>query len=107
MDASGSRKVSPAETTVYTLRATNKFGTTNVQTTMMVLPRVVINSFVVKPTIMLKPGEPVTFTWDVDNAVSVFIDGGIGPRPAKGSLTNAGPIATTTYTLTAIRPTPR
>ncbi len=102
VDATGSRKVSPAETTVYTLRATNKFGTTSVNTTVEVLPRVKINSFEVKPTLIKKPGEPVTFTWDVDNAVSVFIDGGIGPRPAKGSLTNAGPITTTTYTLTAI-----
>ena len=102
VDLTGNRKVTPAETTLYTLTATNKFGVINVQTTIEVLPRVKINSFTVKPTTILKAGEPVTFTWDVDNAVSVFIDGGIGPRAAKGSLTNAGPLTTTTYTLTAI-----
>jgi hypothetical protein len=102
VDASGNRNVNPTDTTTYTLNATNRFGTTTVQVTVEVLPRVVINSFTVQPTSILRPGQPVTFTWDVENALSVFIDNGIGPRPAKGALTNAGPIATTTYTLTAI-----
>jgi hypothetical protein len=102
VDASGSRPVTPDDTTVYTLTATNRFGTTSVQTTVTVVPRVVINSFKVQPTLITRPGEPVTFTWDTENAVSVFIDNGIGPRPAKGSLTNSGPLVTTTYTLVAI-----
>lgn len=100
--ASGTRNVNPTATTIYTLTATNRFGSTPVTTTVTVVPRVVINSFVVQPTTIKNPSEPVTFTWDVDNALSVYIDNGIGPRPSKGSLTNAGPLTTTTYTLTAI-----
>ncbi|MBM3796222.1 MAG: hypothetical protein FJW31_19670 [Acidobacteria bacterium] len=102
VDATGSRQVSPTQTTTYTLTATNQYGETKLVTTVEVLPRVKINTFTVRPDLIKNPGEPVTFTWDVDDAVSVFIDNGIGPCPAKGSLTNAGPVTTTTYTLTAI-----
>lgn len=99
---SDSARVSPTETTVYTLTATNKFGSTRMTARVEVLQRVKINLFEVKPTRILKKGEPVTFTWDVDEAQFVVIDGGVGQRPSKGSLTNAGPIATQTYTLTAV-----
>jgi hypothetical protein len=59
-------------------------------------------SFTVTPSTIERPGQPVTFTWDTSDALSVHIDEGIGPRPDRGSLTTAGPVRTKTYTLTAI-----
>jgi hypothetical protein len=102
VDASGTRSVSPTQTTTYTLTATNQFGSSSARATVEVLPRVRIISFTVTPEVIKAPGEPVTFRWETENAQYVFIDGGIGNRPANGSLTNAGPIRTQTYTLTAV-----
>ncbi|MFN7922819.1 MAG: OmpA family protein [Bryobacteraceae bacterium] len=101
VDPNGSQKVTPANNTVYTLTATNDFGTSTMQATVEVLPRVKIVSFTVTPTTIRQPGEPVTFKWETMNATHVSIDGGIGPRTPNGTLTNAGPQQTQTYTLTA------
>ncbi len=102
VDASGSGKVTPPVTTTYTLTAVNQFGTSTMQATVEVLPRVRIITFTAVPATINAPGQPVTFTWQAENCLYVFIDGGIGTRPCTGSLTNAGPIATQTYTMTAI-----
>lgn len=102
VDATGSREVSPATTTTYTLTATNRFGSASASATVEVIPRARIVSCTVNPTVIRTPGQPVTFTWATENALYVFIDGGIGQRTANGSLTNAGPIRSQTYTLTAV-----
>jgi hypothetical protein len=102
VDPSGSRAVTPPATTTYTLTATNASGSVTADATVTVVPPVRIISFTAVPNRITRPGQPVTYTWQTENAVSVFIDGGIGPRPVNGSLTNAGPVRTQTYTLTAL-----
>ena len=99
---SGSGDVMPATTTTYTLTATNGFGTATSTATVTVIPRVKVISFTANPSTITKPGAPVTYTWTTENAVEVFITEGIGLRSPNGSLTNAGPLKTTTYLLTAI-----
>jgi hypothetical protein len=102
VSATGSRQVTPAQTTTYTITATNRFGSSSAAATVEVIPRARIVSCTVNPTTINKPGQPVTFSWQTENALYVFIDGGIGQRAASGSLTNAGPIRSQTYTLTAV-----
>jgi hypothetical protein len=97
----GSAVVQPSTTTTYTLTAVNDFGQTTAIATVVVYPRPRILSFTVNPT-TATPGQPVTFTWETEGADYVFISGGIGNRIASGSLTNAGPTSTQTYTLSAI-----
>ncbi len=99
---SGSGDVMPNTTTTYTLTATNKFGQSIANTTVTVIPRVKVISFTANPSTINKPGTPVTFAWTTENAAEVFITEGIGSRSPNGSLTNAGPMKTTTYQLTAI-----
>lgn len=100
--ASGSGDVMPTTTTIYTLTATNKFGASTATATVNVIPRVKVISFTANPSTINKPGTPVTYSWTTENAVEVFITEGIGTRSPNGSLTNAGPLKTTTYLLTAI-----
>ena len=101
--ANGSSVVSPTTTTTYTLTATNRTGrSVTADATIAVGGRAQILSFTVAPTTITFPGQPVTFEWRTSNATQVFIDGGVGPRPLNGSFTNAGPVKTQTYTLTAV-----
>lgn len=48
----------------------------------------------------IKPGENVTLRWDVSNAKTVAIDGGVGKVPPAGSV-QVSPGKTTRYKLTA------
>lgn len=98
----GSGDVMPATTTTYTLTAINKFGRSVANATVNVIPRVKVISFTANPNLIKTPGAPVTFAWTTENAVEVFITEGIGTRQPNGSLTNAGPIKSTTYLLTAV-----
>jgi hypothetical protein len=97
----GTRSVSPATTTTYTLTATNIFGSTTGTATITVYPKVRILSFTATPN-PAKPGDIVTFTWRTENAVEVFVVDNIGLRDPNGSLTTGVPAVTTTYTLTAV-----
>jgi hypothetical protein len=101
VQASGSSTVNPTQTTTYTLTAKNKFGTTTATARVTVYPKVRILSFTGTPT-TIKSGQPVTYQWSTQNATEVFISEGIGPRALSGSLVNAGPVRTTTITLTAL-----
>ncbi len=101
VNASGSVQVQPATTTTYTLTATNDAGAITAVTTVTVFPKPKVLSFTANPS-RITIGQPVTFTWSTSDADSVFISGSIGNRIPNGSLTNAGPQSTTTYTLTAI-----
>jgi hypothetical protein len=58
-----------------------------------------INSFSASPTI-LTPGDSSVIAWDVVNADTVTISGGIGTVGLSGS-TEVAPTSTTVYTLTA------
>jgi len=102
VSSSGTRLVSPATTTVYTLTATNSSGSVTASVTVTVtqptaLP--VILRFSVYPTSII-PGDSATLQWQVGGATSVSIDQGIGAVPPSGTQW-ISPAATGTYTLTA------
>jgi len=111
----GSRAVTPAVTTVYTLTATNAGGTASATTQVVVsgiptptptptptpgpgsLP--IIISFSASPP-AITSGGTATLSWSVSNAISVTIDQGIGNVGLVGNAP-VSPAATTYYTLTA------
>jgi hypothetical protein len=115
----GSRAVTPAVTTVYTLTATNAGGTASATTQVMVsgiptptpsptptptpmptpasLP--IIISFNANPP-AITSGNSAMLNWSVSNAISVTIDQGIGNVGIVGNAT-VSPTTTTYYTLTA------
>ncbi len=96
----GAVEVSPAETASYTLTARNSFGEVSTSVTIGVVQPVRILRFTATPTELTDVGRPVTLAWATENATSVTITAGVGPRPVTGSLTLR--IAEdTTYTLVA------
>lgn len=101
VDLSGSRVVTPAQTTTYTLTATNSRGPVTCQVTVNVSPVGVaprIIAFTAAPT-TITVGQSSTLTWNVENATSVEITG-LGTVAATGSAP-VSPTTTTTYVLTA------
>ena len=97
----GSKTVSPAETTTYTLTA--KGGNTKyakVTVTVAEGSRPTINSFTASPATIVK-GKASTLSWDVSDAKTVTIDNGVGKVNSKSGSVNVKPNATTSYMLTA------
>ena len=101
VSGSGSRTVSPTETTTYQITASNGFGVVSETVALTVNPAmpVVINTFQVTPESVVA-GESALLSWDVANATSISIDQGVGAVPASGDLA-VTPLVTTTYRLTA------
>lgn len=101
--ASGSKAVAPTATTTYTLTATNACGTSTalVKVTVCTGPPT-INFFTVDPT-TIAPGDQAILTWNVNGAVSVQINQGIGNVSSVGQVP-VSPNSTTSYTLTATNP---
>ena len=99
----GRRQVSPTETTIYTLTATNdagkRFDTVKVVVKEEIVNLPVINSFKASPS-EIKPDESATLSWDVSDATSVTIYPGIGKVALRGTK-EVSPAETTTYTLIA------
>jgi len=103
--ASGTSVVFPNKTTVYVLTAESDCCVVNRSLTIQVaqypvplyLP--VVNLFNIYPSSIYK-GESALLQWDVANADSVHISGGIGNVPSSGSL-YVSPENNTIYTLTA------
>lgn len=104
----GSRTVSPAVTTTYTLTATNSAGSITATCQIMIVgapstPSVagqpLVLSFTANPS-GITAGSSSTLSWNVSDATLVTIDQGIGTVGTTGS-TIVLPAATTTYTLTA------
>jgi len=98
----GTRIVSPATTTDYTLTAINGSGSVTASTTIAIgqptsLP--VILRFSVYPTSII-PGDSSTLQWQVGGATSVSIDQGIGAVPPSGTQW-ISPATSRKYTLTA------
>ncbi|MBA3974084.1 MAG: hypothetical protein C0504_07700 [Candidatus Solibacter sp.] len=62
-------------------------------------PKVAVTKFTATPS-RVKPGEPVTLTWQAQNADSVEISGIGGVNASSGSV-QVTPAVTTTYTITA------
>ncbi len=104
---SGSRVVTPAVTTIYTLTAADAAGKTVSVTVQVVVSGTpspggdlpVINSFSATPP-GISSGGSATLVWNVSNATSVTIDHGLGSFASAGS-TVVTPSSTTTYVLTA------
>ncbi len=107
----GRRAVEPIEgETLYTLTATNVFGTTS-RTVRVVaafptptptppppLPQILL--FSVEPAVVLQ-GEPVSISWNVEGTESVQISGVPDALPATGSNFRIVPNATTNFVLSA------
>jgi len=98
----GTRQVSPTETTTYTIKATTEAGSVDatVEVIVEVPPEMpIINYFEASPS-EIKPDESATLSWDVSDATSVTIEPGIGAMALTGTR-QVYPAETTTYTLTA------
>jgi hypothetical protein len=101
----GTRVVSPAETTTYSLKVKNIFGKEESLSVRVFVQNVpeedlpVIHYFVPTP-ININVGESSTLTWSVSDATSVTIDDEIGSVALTGIML-VSPTKTTTYTLTA------
>ena len=98
----GTRAVSPTETTTYTLTATNDAGSVDATVEVLVeevnLP--VINSFEASPN-KISAGEYSELSWSVSYATSVTIEPRIGKFVGLTDTIEVSPTKTTTYTLTA------
>jgi hypothetical protein len=97
----GSTGVTPAQTTTYTLTASNKFGQATASVTVTVTGSAgapLITSFTATPS-SITAGASSTLAWTVVNATTVTISG-LGAVSATGSHV-VSPTQTTTYTLTA------
>jgi len=109
----GTRAVTPAATTIYTLTASSSAGSATATTQVVVagtstptptptptpatLPT--IDYFAANPQIITAGGS-TTLGWNTSNATSATIDNGIGSVSIAGT-TVVAPAATTNYTLTA------
>ncbi len=96
VQTSGCQAVQPADTTTYTLTATNAGGQSTASATVTVLPGAAVLSFTASPA-TIDPGQSSTLTWTTKNATGAFITG-VGFVPVNGSV-QVSPAATTTYTL--------
>ena len=100
----GTQDVKPAQTTAYTLTATNNFGTvTSMATVTVTAPPPPVNptitSFTANPPTSPSPGSAVVLTCLAQNASRVTISG-VGDVDANGHIT-VNPQTTTTYTCVA------
>ncbi|MDO8670161.1 MAG: hypothetical protein Q7O66_01865 [Dehalococcoidia bacterium] len=100
VDINGSRPVSPTEATNYILTVSNAFGRSVTATvSTKVLSLATVTSFAAKPP-SIGLGGSSSISWQIEGAVSVSIDQGIGTVEAKGAK-SVSPTKTTTYTLSA------
>jgi hypothetical protein len=91
--------VTPAETTTYTLRATNEAGSVTATATVTVRRPPVITYFAATPA-AINAGQSTTLNWEVAGATSLSIAPGVGAVSGGAGVT-VSPTSTTTYTLTA------
>jgi RHS repeat-associated protein len=105
VERNGSILVSPAETTTYTITATNPGGNTTDSAT------VTVNDPKAPPTVNfsatplgIEQGRSSTLAWTSYNASVAHIDNGIGAVEPNGSIP-VSPEHTTMYTLTVTGPT--
>ncbi|MDR1813030.1 MAG: OmpA family protein, partial [Candidatus Fibromonas sp.] len=100
VQASGSRKVKPTESTSYTLTAIGDGGTqtstVEVEITSGPVPTII---FTANPGVVQK-GQAATLTWQVNDATEVSIEG-IGTVQASGSR-KVKPTENTVFTITAV-----
>jgi hypothetical protein len=102
LNANDCATVRPEMTTTYTLVATNAAGEIRGNVTVNV-GQVRVLSFTSNPVFSQAAGDPVTLSWQTENATSVVIvSNELGPQtlPPSGTLVTR-PISNATYTLTA------
>jgi OmpA family/K319L-like, PKD domain len=95
----GTQDVMPAQTTTYTLTASNSAGSVTATATVTVTQSAKITSFTANPPVSPAPGSSVVLTCLATNATSVTIAG--AGTLVNGSVT-VQPQVTTTYTCTAV-----
>ncbi|MHB8085661.1 MAG: hypothetical protein ACYDHZ_07535 [Dehalococcoidia bacterium] len=95
---SGNQLITPAQTTTYTLTASNTSGILTKSFVVTVNPPIVAE-LTSSPT-NIGVGQSATLSWNVSGADSVSIDQGIGQVPPSGSRV-VTPYSTTSYDLTA------
>jgi hypothetical protein len=96
----GSSTLSPADTTTYTITATNPYGQVSATAAISVIKPVRILSFAANPAQLAKAGDPTTLTWTTENATEVVLTG-VGTVVANGSRSVTPASDVTVYTLTA------
>jgi uncharacterized cupredoxin-like copper-binding protein len=94
-------------TTTFTLTATNASGNSvtapiTVTVSPASIPQVVV--FAANPS-TINSGQSTQLCWQVNNATTINISGGVGSNLAANSCQTVSPTTTTTYTLTAINAT--
>jgi len=104
LPTSGSRVVTPTQTTTYTLTATGPDGATSVAAPVTVTVTTAqasrILQFSLNPT-TISGGGSSQLCWNVEGATTVTITPGIGTVKAVDCVT-VSPTSTTTYTLSAV-----
>ena len=104
LNANDCATVRPTTSTTYTLTATNATGRIQANVTVTV-GQVRILSFTSDPVFSTNAGDPVTLSWQTQNATSVVIVGNeFAPQTLQPNGTTVTPITNTTYTLTAYGP---
>ncbi|MFA5399841.1 MAG: hypothetical protein WC169_09075 [Dehalococcoidia bacterium] len=101
VSSSGSKTVTPTETTSYTITAVNDAGSSTTTAKVTVNPSgpPTIASFTASPASITSGGSS-TLSWTVSGATSVTINQGVGTVSTSGTR-SVSPSTTTTYTLTA------
>lgn len=101
----GTQSVSPTATTVYTLTATNRGGTSQSSATVTVNPAEpndpapTVTACVASPATSPGPGSPVTISYTAANATAVSFSPAVSGATVSGPVT-VSPQATTAYTIT-------
>jgi hypothetical protein len=105
----GTRAVTPNDTTMYTLTATNRFGTSSAQTTITVnvppvqpppLSNPTLTACAASPATITTTGGTSTISFTQTNATAVTVTNFAGNVPLNGPIT-VSPTQTTTYVFTA------
>jgi outer membrane protein OmpA-like peptidoglycan-associated protein len=103
VDPSGTRQVTPTETTTYTLTATNEHGSVNSTATVTVNPSTggpTLAGCAASPATSPSAGSPVSIQYTTTNATSVSFSPEVPGAGLQGPVT-VNPTASTTYTITA------
>jgi hypothetical protein len=99
VDLVGDSDVKPADTTTYTLTATNDQGSVEATVIVTVRKAVRIITFKSNKTTVANPGDPAMLSWTTENAERVVLVN-VGDQEVNGSAT-VNPVGTTLYTLIA------